>query len=98
MYPRYYNSYMMPKTNSLFSKIKGIDWNGFLDRTGKTLGVINQAIPIVNQVKPIMRNASTLFRIMREVNTADPISSVAEDVETAVVPEVISSNKPQFFI
>ena len=96
MYPRYYNSYMSPKT-SLFSKIKRIDWNGFLDRTGKTLGVINQAIPIVNQVKPIMRNASTMFKIMKEVSSSDS-TPIEKEIETDVVPKVVSSNKPQFFI
>ena len=48
------NQFVRP---SLFSKglsaAKGINWGGLLDGTQKTLGIINQAIPIVYQVKPI---------------------------------------------
>ena len=98
MFPRYYNPYMIPRSTSMLSKLKGINWGGFLDGTGKTLGVINQAIPIVKQVKPIINNASTMFRIMKEVNSNDSISNVTKEIESSVVPKVVSSNRPQFFI
>ncbi len=42
-------------------------WNGFLTSTGKTLNVINQAIPIFYQVRPIMKNAKTMFRVLGAV-------------------------------
>lgn len=42
-------------------------WNGFLTSTGKTLNVINQAIPIFYQVRPIVRNAKTMFRVIGAV-------------------------------
>lgn len=42
-------------------------WNGFLTSTGKTLNVINQAIPIFYQVRPIVRNARTMFRVLGAV-------------------------------
>lgn len=48
----------------LFSAFKKINWGNFLTNTQKTLGVINQAIPIAYQVKPIWNNAKTMFRIM----------------------------------
>ena len=41
----------------------GIDWGSLLSNTQKSLGIINQAIPIVYQVKPIINNAKTMFRI-----------------------------------
>jgi len=51
--------------------LKGItskwSWNGFLTSTGKTLNVINQAIPIFYQVRPIVRNAKTMFRVLGAV-------------------------------
>ena len=42
-------------------------WNGFLTSTGKTLNVINQAIPIFYQVRPIVKNAKTMFRVLGAV-------------------------------
>lgn len=65
---------MYPYTNpnllaNAFSALKSIKWGAILDGTGKTLGVINQAIPIVYQVKPLISNAKTLFKIANEINT-----------------------------
>ena len=61
---------------SLFTKglniLKSIKWGTILDGTGKTLGVINQAIPIVYQVKPLFTNAKTLLNIAHEINKEEP--------------------------
>lgn len=54
-----------------FTALKAIKWNTLLDGTGKTLGVINQAIPIVYQVKPLFSNAKTIFKIADEINNSD---------------------------
>lgn len=51
----------------LFNLSKGFSWGSFLDGTQKTLGVINQAIPLVYQVKPIFNNAKTVFKIADEI-------------------------------
>ena len=59
MYP-YTNPSILTKS---LSALKNIKWATLLDGTQKTLGVINQAIPIVYQVKPIINNAKTLFKI-----------------------------------
>ena len=53
--------------SKLFNFSKGFNWTTFLDGTQKTLGVINQAIPIVYQVKPIINNARTMFKIADEI-------------------------------
>lgn len=73
---------------------KGINWSGILDGTQKTLGVINQAIPIIYQVKPIISNAKTMFKI------ADVINSPANDTKPNVAIENVTSNvnKPIFYI
>lgn len=46
---------------------KGFNFSNFLTSTGKTLNVINQAIPIFYQVKPIFNNAKTMLRVMGAV-------------------------------
>ena len=41
-----------------------INWSNLLNNTQKTLNVINQAIPLYYQVKPIYNNAKTMFRMV----------------------------------
>ncbi len=57
-----------PYQNNTF---KRINWGSILNNTQKTLNVINQAIPIIYQVKPLVSNARTLFRIADAVNEQD---------------------------
>lgn len=61
----------MGKSVSSLSFLKNFSWGNFLDGTQKTLGVINQAIPIVYQMKPILNNAKTMFKIADEINYSD---------------------------
>ncbi|MBQ2640157.1 MAG: hypothetical protein IJF92_05320 [Bacilli bacterium] len=74
--------------------VRGIKWGSLLDGTQKTLGVINQAIPIVYQVKPIMNNAKTLFKI------ADSFKNVDLDNTNNKNTSIKNSyeNKPIFYI
>lgn len=41
----------------------------FLEGTQKTLNTVNQIIPIVNQVSPLIRNAATVFKVANVLNT-----------------------------
>lgn len=67
-----YNYYSpKPTRGGLFSGLKKYNWNNFLNSTGRTLNVINQAIPIIYQVKPILNNAITMFRVMNAVRGSD---------------------------
>lgn len=49
---------------SIFSKI---NWGSLLSNTQKTLSVVNQAIPLYYQVKPIFSNFKMLGRISKEL-------------------------------
>ena len=66
-----YNDYNMGIPNYMMKK--GINWNNILNNTQKTLGIINQAIPIVYQVKPLLSNARTLFKVANAINNNDEI-------------------------
>ena len=60
---------MFPSQNtSILSLLKNIKWGTILDGTSKTLNVINQAIPVVYQVKPIIDNAKTMFKVANIIN------------------------------
>ena len=81
----YYNPYYMmtPYTSlataparggllsNLIGGIRGISWGSILNNTQRTLGIINQAIPVVKQVTPVMKNAKTMFRVMNEFKKVD---------------------------
>lgn len=46
-----------------FASLKAINWSGLINGTSKTLGVINQTIPIVKQVGPVMNNMKSMLRV-----------------------------------
>ena len=72
-YNPYYSFYPATKTGLLQKFIQGFSFQKFLDGTQKTLGLIDQAIPVYNQMKPILNNAKTMFRIVDELK-AEPVS------------------------
>lgn len=83
-----------PTTGGLLNLIKGLNISGILDGTQKTLSVINQAIPVIYQVKPLVSNIGTLLKIKNIIN--EPISntttnSIIEDTKN-------SNNSPIFFV
>lgn len=76
----------------------GINWGNILSNTQKGLGIINQAIPLVYQVKPIINNAKTMFKIADALK--DDKNSTIKQEEKIVSQNVSSTsdNKPIFFI
>ena len=54
----------------LFGKT-GISIGNFLNGTQKVLNIANQTIPLVKQVKPVIGNAKTMFKIMNEFKKTD---------------------------
>ena len=96
-------NYPYPKVGlfSRFSNLaKGFNFTSFLDGTQKALGVINQAIPIVYQVKPMFQNAKTIFKIADEINkpvTVNETSTVREE-SNSISTMQNNSNRPIFYI
>ncbi len=90
MYP---NTYVRP---SLFSSLKNIGWSGILDGTQKTLGVINQAIPIVYQVKPVLTNVRSMFKIANVMNQPENNETRNNNIQ----PSTSNSNRsnPVFYL
>lgn len=72
---------MYPNPNiasSGLSLLKKINFAGILDGTQKTLGVINQAIPVIYQVKPLVNNIGTIFKISNLVNEKSNIKNTTQ--------------------
>lgn len=94
----------------LFSALKKINWGNFLTTTQKTLGVINQAIPIAYQVKPIWNNTKTIFKIMGAIKNDGKDTktfSTSEKNKSTNINKTIpvnnsaiqhTTNKPNFFL
>ena len=72
----------------------GINWSSLLSNTQKTLGIINQAIPIVYQVNPILTNAKTMFKIADVMKQPDTSFNDVQISNTKANVE----NKPIFYI
>lgn len=71
MYNQYNNMGMWPNNYYQNYPKRNINWNNILNNTQRTLGIINQAIPIVYQVRPLINNARTLFRVASAINDND---------------------------
>lgn len=91
----------------LFSSIRGINWGNLLNNTQKTLGIINQAIPIAYQVKPIVNNAKTMFRVIGAVSGDSKESVInnqnnTQNTKSNIIPNdsntTTNTNQPMFFI
>lgn len=65
------NLLYMPGRSILPIARKTINWAGLLSNTQKTLNIVNQAIPIVYQVKPMINNAKTIFKIASELTKSN---------------------------
>ncbi len=100
----YYNPYFytMPAMTEtpkigLLSRIFGgrnITFGGILDGTQKVLNLANQAIPLVKQVRPLVGNARTMFKVMNEFKKVDTTVPTKTNIS-----ETKSSNfeGPKFF-
>lgn len=54
---------LLSKLTGGLSSIKRINWGGLINNTSKTLGIINQTIPIVRQVGPMVTNMKSMIRV-----------------------------------
>lgn len=116
----YYNPYYMmapmtaarPGFFGLLSRGagRGITLSSIINGTQRTLGLVNQAIPLVKQVTPVMKNARTMFRVMNEfkkvdapaTNNSSNMSSTSNDIVNEEVTNdeqnYVSSGGPTFFV
>ena len=54
--------------------------SSIINGTQKTLNVVNQAIPLVQQLSPIMKNAKTMFRVMNEFKKEEPTNIKSQNI------------------
>ena len=54
---------LFSRLGSSLSGIRAINWGGLINNTSKTLGIINQTIPLVRQVGPMVNNMKSMLRV-----------------------------------
>lgn len=72
----YYNPYFYTMPNppkaGLFKRIFGdISISNIINGTERAINLANQTIPLIKQVKPILGNAKTMFKVMNEFKKND---------------------------
>ena len=74
--PYYYSmplNYVQPKVGllgRLFGNT-GVALSNFLNGTQRVLNIANQTIPLVKQVRPMIGNAKSMFKVMNEFKRVD---------------------------
>ncbi len=98
----------------ILSGIKSINWGGMLGNASKALGVVNQAIPIVKEVGPMMNNMRSMLKIASvfkdetdNKQTTKKETIIASENNQDIKKEEISNssittknteNRPNFFL
>lgn len=77
------------KGTSLLGKL---NWSSLLSNAQKTLNVVNQAIPLYYQVKPVFNNIKTLGKIGREFTKAGSVSTTNTESINTSEPQGASNN------
>ena len=78
---------MMPNASALGTASKAsflgkINWSSLLSNAQKTLNVVNQAIPLYYQVKPVVNNIRTIGKIGREMTKIGSFNNVTQNNNT----------------
>ena len=106
MYGNGFNIFPAYKSSSLLSSLinlkNKINVGAILTNAQKTLNVVNQAIPLVYQVKPIVNNAKTIFKVIGAVKN-DKTTTNNEKKEPLVESKnsqtnIVNTNSPNFFL
>ena len=108
--PMYYNNFF-PYQNTLqtggngilkkglgFLGLRSVNWSNLLNNTQKTLNVINQAIPVYYQVKPIWGNAKTMFRMVNALKDDNNGNSNSNTNNNISNEKNTNQNRPVFFL
>ena len=96
------------KTLGISSFLGKINWSSLLSNTQKTLNVVNQAIPLYYQVKPVFNNIKTLGKIGKEftktdnnMNNSTNLNNNVNNISSSNNTNEINSEfvpKPTFFL
>ena len=75
-------------------RTKKINFSSLIDGTQKTLSIINQAIPIIYQLKPLYQNAKTALKVVNAIKDDNKVN--INNVTKEKVEH--SNNSPTYFL
>lgn len=78
----YYNQGFFPKKNPL-----SINMQNTLRTAQKAIVTMNQIIPVIYQVRPIVHNAKTAFKVIKAVKGMDLDPSFDQEIDQALQQE-----------
>ena len=106
----YYNPYYMfmpmnvarPGLFGLLARsFRGFNLGSIINGTQRTLGLVNQAIPVIRQISPVMKNARTMFKVMNEFKKTDTPTPVSPTSKTTTnvdeTSSTVQTSGPTFF-
>lgn len=98
----FYNPYLysIPIESSAPSLFSKLSLSSIISGTSKTLNLVNQAIPVVKQVSPMMKNMRTMFNVMNEFKKTElPVQTKEVDnIVNATNTKTSTDDGPTFFI
>lgn len=97
MFP-YQNQLLTTTKPSILKTLSNIKWGNLLNNTQKTLNVINQAIPVYYQVKPIWGNLKSFSKILSEFKETDTNNNNNINNQREESLKEKENNLPTFFI
>lgn len=101
--PYYYafpTNYVVPKVGLLTRLFgsTGTSIGSFINGTQKVLNIANQTIPLVRQIKPMVGNAKTMFKVMSELKKTDRPTQNTNISKQETIDIIENNEGPKFFI
>lgn len=81
----------MMRNKPFVSIANKMNFQTMLQGTTKTVSTINQVVPLVYQVTPIINNARNAFRVFRAISTLSAID--LSEIDAAVIVDDTSENQ-----
>ena len=97
----FYNPYFysIPTESGISSLLNRLSLSSIINGTSKTLNLVNQAIPVVKQVSPLMKNLKTMFNVMNEFKKNDlENNGNKETIKNDNAIKVENNIGPTFFV
>lgn len=78
----------------LLSRIfkNGINWGSIINNTQKALNIVNQTIPVIKQMGPVVNNAKTMFKVMNEFKKIETPTKQIKTKKIKKEKEIIQNN------
>ena len=94
------------RIGNFFHNFKAFNWSGLINNTSKTLGIINQTIPLVRQVGPMVGNMRSMIKLASvfkdetdtDIKKQEDIKNNNNIKEESSINNNLNYDSPTFFI